>query len=208
VINKPCIIGISGASCTGKSRLAHSVANYLTGDPSQVISLDSYYNDLSHLTLAERKKKNFDHPNSLDWDLISQHIRMLSNGRNVDMPTYDFKTHTRLEKTVLFMPSDFVIIEGILAFCHENVTARYNLKVFIMLRETECLSRRIERDQKERGRRINSVISQYHKTVRPMYLEYAYPTRAFADLIVSGNEAVEQTTEFICSHLKKNVRKF
>jgi len=207
VSTKPCLIGIAGASCTGKSRLAGRLAEHLSGDASNVISLDSYYHDLSHLPPTEREGKNFDHPDALDWNLIGQHIHALSNGQQVDIPLYDFKTHTRKNETVRMSAAEYVIVEGILAFYHDNVTSRYDLKIFIMLSETECLSRRIERDKSERGRRIRSVMAQYHQTVRPMYLEYVYPSRVLADLIVGGNEEVEQTTEFISSHLKNKVRK-
>jgi uridine kinase len=184
----PRLIAIAGASGSGKTYLASHIAEAL-GAP--VLSLDAYYLDLGHLTLEERAQWNFDHPDALDWPLLRAQLTALVAGAAVDVPTYDFSTHTRAVQTRRLEPAEYLVIEGIFALHDEAVRALLTLGIFVDYRDSGCLDRRMARDVAERGRTPSCVLAQYTKTVRPMFLEFIEPTRAFADLVIRGDSPVE-----------------
>jgi uridine kinase len=189
---QPFFIGIAGASGSGKSELAAHVAAVLPA-PAAVISLDSYYRVLDHLSLAQRERVNFDHPDALDWELFLSHLHALARGEPVDEPVYRFDQHTRAPYSRRIEPAPFVIIEGILALHHPSVRARMNLLVYVDTPDEICFSRRLERDTRERGRTRDSVIRQYEDTVRPMAALYVWPSQRFADVVVAGTGGFEHS---------------
>jgi uridine kinase len=158
----------------------------------EIVSLDSYYHPLDHLTPDERATRNFDHPDSLDWDLLVSDLRALRSGECIDEPVYRFDLHTRAARSRTVCPDRFVIIEGILALHREDVRGMMDLTVFIETADTECYRRRMDRDTSERGRTAESVEQQYTATVRPMAARYVWPTREHALVVVSGQQPVGQ----------------
>lgn len=175
------------------------------------LALDSYYLPQPHLSLEERAARNYDHPDALDWSLIESHLDALALGQPVEVPAYMFDLHTRAPETRNFTPAEVVIVEGILALHHEGIRARAAVKVFVDTDERECLRRRMERDVSERGRSPESVRAQYAATVRPMTIEYVVPSRAHADVIVSGQEslarAVDQILRLLASRISPDARR-
>jgi len=191
ITSKPRFIGIAGLSGSGKTALAHQVAARLEGQ-STALTLDSYYRGQSDRLLAERAKLNYDHPDALDWLLLRQHLSALAGGEAIDEPVYRFDLHTRAAETRRVHSAPFIILEGILALHCAEIRDVLDLKVFVVTDPSECLRRRMERDIAERGRTRASVMEQYESTVWPMALEYVLPSRVYADLIVSGEEPIDQ----------------
>lgn len=188
------LIGIAGASGSGKTYLASHLADLLA---APVLSLDAYYLDLGHLTLEERAQWNFDHPDALDWPLLRAQLTALAAGAAVDVPTYDFSTHTRAPQTRCLVPSEYLLIEGIFALHDPAVRALLTLGIFVDYNDSGCLDRRMARDVAERGRTPSCVLAQYTKTVRPMYLEFIEPTRAYANLVIRGDSPVEESVRTV-----------
>jgi uridine kinase len=183
---RPYLIGIAGPSCSGKSCLATLLADRLHG---ALLSLDSYYRPLDHLSLPQRAAYNFDVPGALDWGLLLSHVAELQQGSSIQIPVYDFANHTRSARTIPLTPAPFVIVEGLFALYAEALRASLGTKIYVELDEELCLHRRIARDVRERGRSRESVVAQYRTTVAPMASRYVYPARAYADLTISGNAA-------------------
>lgn len=181
---KPIILGISGASGSGKSLLAHTLTEEIASNEIIVISEDSYYKDRSHLSLEERAKINYDHPEAFDHHLLYQHLQALTAGEAIQVPVYDFTQHVRSTQTRTIHPGSIIIIEGILVFATEEVRNMMHMRLYMDTPLDICLSRRLRRDVVERERTIDSVIEQYTTTVRPMYKKFIEPTKAFADIIV------------------------
>ena len=196
----PYLIAIAGGSGSGKTWLADYLAQRL---PATILALDSYYRDLSELDLAARAHQNFDVPESLDWELILRQLEMLARGFEIEKPVYQFATHTRAAHTERVRPGEFVIIEGLFALYKERVRQLCGTKVFIWVEDPICLSRRLARDMRERGRSRESVIAQYDGTVRPMYEKYVLPTRQFADLVLCREERVEKLAAAVCAHVEQ-----
>lgn len=180
----PLLVGIAGASASGKSLLAKTIQQRLPTEQIQVISEDNYYHDQSHLTMAQREKTNYDHPNSMDHDLLQQHLSQLKQGQSIEAPSYDFSIHTRSPDTLTLRPTPIIIIEGIMLFSHKSLRDTLDLKFFVDTPLDICLLRRIQRDILERGRHIESVIEQYRNTVRPGYINFIQPTKEYADVII------------------------
>jgi uridine kinase len=196
---KTCLIGVAGLSGSGKSELARQLAAHL--DSCAVLTLDSYYHSQSHLEADARATLNYDHPNALDWPLLTVHLDALGHGNAIEEPQYLFDQHTRSARTRTIQPQRYLVIEGILTLCREEVRKRLDLKVFVSTTPEECFRRRLERDMAERGRTETSVREQYAGTVWPMAVEFVLPSRDFADLAVSGEEpldkSVAQVVEFL-----------
>jgi uridine kinase len=200
---KPHLIGVAGPSCAGKSTLAAHLVSRLGGAPgapavgvleqsaarfgAAVLSLDSYYRPLDHLSPPERALYNFDLPEALDSGLLLEHARQLHAGHVVQCPVYDFAAHTRTGESIEIAPCPFIVIEGLFALYWEELRALLGTKVYVDLDEERSLQRRTERDMRERGRTRESVLLQYQATVAPMARRYVYPARAHADLLVSGD---------------------
>jgi len=193
--SKSIIICIAGASGSGKTTFAKKLIAALPEKETLLITQDAYYKDLSNLSLEERANQNFDHPDSLDFELLKDHLRELIKGNTILQPIYDFNTHSRLTSSKKIEPEKIIIIEGTLALSQEILLELYELNIYIDLDQKTCLSRRIERDIAERGRTKASVLEQYNQTVKPMFKEFILPSKGKADLIISGenNNAYIQT---------------
>ncbi len=181
---RPVFISIVGASCSGKTALAKNIAKRFADDQVSVIAEDAYYKRQDHMSVAERVETNYDHPSAFDHALLCEHIDQLRSGHSIECPTYDYVNHNRAEKTVPIAATPVVIIEGILLYHLATLRDLFSLKLFIDTPLDICLARRVERDVNERGRTVESVLSQYQKTVRPMYQEFIEPSKFHADLIV------------------------
>ncbi len=182
--HRPLTIGIAGGTGSGKSTVAAKLAGAAPPGRCVVVDHDSYYRDQSHLTPAARAELNYDHPSSLDSGLLAEHLRELKAGRAVDVPIYDFVTHTRKRETRRVEPAPMVIVEGILVFVEAPVRDQLDIKIFVDTDADIRLMRRIRRDLEQRGRSFQSVRDQYYATVRPMHIEYVEPSKRWADLIV------------------------
>jgi uridine kinase len=180
-------VGISGGSCSGKTSLAQSlVGNY--GDDSILLSEDWYYRDLSDLTVEERAGTNFDHPDAIERDLLASQLNALLSGVAVDVPQYDFASHTRKDKTAVIPPAKIIVLEGLHVIGFEELHGLLALRIFIDTPESVRLARRIERDVRERGRTREQVLTQFAETVQPMHNRHVEPLRWQADIILSGEK--------------------
>jgi uridine kinase len=182
------IIGIAGASASGKSTLARKLKERWKDD-CIILSADAYYKDWGHLPLEERRLVNFDIPDSLDFDLLVKHIKTLKSGQNVFVPTYDFATHCRTTETKEIMPQKYIIVDGMLAFSDEKLLSEMDFKIYVDIELDICFSRRVLRDTQERGYDLPYVVSKYEKANRPMFLQYVLPGKEKADLVVDNNSA-------------------
>ncbi|MBL9015318.1 MAG: uridine kinase [Myxococcales bacterium] len=180
---RPLVVGIAGGSGSGKTTVAHKLAGSMPGRAS-VIEHDAYYRDQAHLTPEQRAATNYDHPQSLESDLLAAHLRELREGRGVNVPIYDFATHTRKTETRRVEPARVIIVEGILVFTEPLLREQMDIKIFVDTDSDIRLIRRIRRDLEQRGRSFQSVRDQYYATVRPMHIEHVEPSKRWADLIV------------------------
>jgi uridine kinase len=178
------VIGIAGGTGSGKTTVAHKLAAAIPAGRVALIDHDSYYKDQSTLAPDEREALNYDHPSALESDLLAAHLRTLRGGVAVELPIYDFATHTRKAETRRVDPAPVIIVEGILVFVEAAVREQLDIKIFVDTDADIRLMRRIRRDLEQRGRTFASVRDQYYATVRPMHLEYVEPSKRWADLIV------------------------
>lgn len=183
-MNNVIIIGVSGASASGKSLMANTIANEMETNRVVVISEDSYYKDQSGVPFSEREKTNYDHPNSLDHALLSQHLVMLQQGQTVHVPRYNHSQHQRLTETTTVDSGKIIILEGILLFTDPQLRNLMDIRIFMDTPLDICLIRRLHRDIEERKRTFQSVLEQYEATVRPMYWQFIEPSKRHADIIV------------------------
>ncbi len=187
----PLLIGIAGGSCSGKTTFARRVTALLAEHGVVSISFDSYYRPLDHLTLEERHRVNFDHPDSLDGDLLARHLGSLRDGIAIDRPRYDFATHARLPAIDRVEPTPFVLVDGILLLAFPAVVARLDRTVFIDAPQDVRLARRVARDTVERGRTEASVRAQFEATVAPMHQRFVQPSAAVAERRIGWGEDLE-----------------
>jgi uridine kinase len=183
-VRKPFVIGVAGGSGSGKTTVARNLLDLVGRDRISHLLHDHYYFDLAHLGLEERAKVNFDHPDSLDNELFGHHLEELIAGRAVECPVYDFKTHRRTPQTSTIAPHPVIVVEGILIFADPKLRNLMDLRVFVDTDADLRVLRRIERDVAERGRNLESVITQYLDTVRPMHNEFVAPSKKFANLVI------------------------
>jgi uridine kinase len=181
---KGILIGIAGASGSGKTLVSQTIFDALGSERVVMIQEDSYYKDLSHLHLHDRTKINFDHPEAFDHDLLITHLKQLVNGEVIEHPVYDYGIHSRKTETRKVGPHEIIILEGILVLAIPEIRELMDIKIFIDTDTDICLIRRLERDINERGRSVNSVLKQYQETVRPMYLQFVEPSKRYANIIV------------------------
>ena len=178
------IIGIAGGTGSGKTSLAKEILSEYGEGEVAVIEQDSYYNDLSHILYEERVVQNYDHPDSIDIELFESHLQGLLNGKSVKIPTYDFSTHVRMDKTTTITPHHVIVVEGILTLHYTQLRDLFSIKIFVDTPADIRFIRRLTRDIHERGRTPDSVNKQYLATVRPMHDQFVEPSKYFADLII------------------------
>ena len=181
------IIGIAGGTGCGKTTVVEQIIAQLPVDEVCVISQDSYYKDTSDLSYQERVKINFDHPNSIDFDLLLQHLKALRDGASFEQPVYSFVEHNRTGETITTHPKKVVIVEGILILTQPEIRAMFDVNVFVHADSDERLIRRLKRDISERGRNIDEVLTRYQTTLKPMHQQFIEPTKEFADIIIPTN---------------------
>ena len=181
---KPFVIGIAGGTGSGKTTVARRIYDSLHLDSAVFLDHDSYYRELDHLPMEERRRVNFDHPDSLDNDLLVEHLQRLLVREAIDKPVYDFSAHTRAGSTVRIEPRDVILVEGILIFVDPRLRDLFDLKIFVDTEADVRFIRRMRRDLELRGRTVESVIEKYLGTVRPMHFEFVEPSKRYADVII------------------------
>lgn len=198
----PLVIGIAGGSGSVKTTLASLILERVGIEKIAFLPHDAYYKDLSDLPLNQRATINFDHPDSLDTNLLIEHIKLLREHTAVDIPIYDFKTHSRTLNTKRIMPKQVIMVEGILIFSEPELRPLLDVKIFVDTDSDIRFIRRLERDINERGRSTNSVIHQYLATVRPMHLEFVEPSKRYADVIVPEGGLNEVAMDMVVARLE------
>ena len=198
---RPCLLGIAGPSCSGKTTLARFLAAALPGE-NLVLSLDSYYRDFAHLSPAEKTGFNFDAPEALDLELLYQHLQTLVRGTGIDRPVYQFATHSRAPRGEWVEPGDHVIVEGLFALYWPQLRGLYRASIFVQASDSLCLQRRLSRDVAERGRSRASVLAQYQTQVHPMCQRFVLPTRTHADQIADGAVPVAESGAALLAFLQ------
>ncbi len=178
------IIGVAGGSGSGKTTVVNHIINQVGEKDLNLLQHDSYYRDLKHLPFDERASQNFDHPASLETELLIRHIQALSDGYSVEVPVYDFANHIRLEKTHSLYPKKVLLIDGILIFSEKDLRELMDIKLFVDTDDDVRLLRRLRRDITERNRSLEGVLNQYETHVRPMHLEFVEPSKRYADIII------------------------
>lgn len=199
------IIGICGGTGSGKTTLARRIIDTVGRENVILVEQDSYYRNLADMPLDERRQANFDHPDSIDSEMLMNHLKRLRLGQPIEMPVYDFKTHTRADETEHIDPKPVVIVEGILIFAEPRVLDLLDVRVFVDTPDDIRFIRRLQRDIKERGRTVDSVIAQYFTTVRPMHYEFVEPSKRHADIIIPEGANTEIGIEFICSKIREEI---
>ncbi len=179
------IIGIAGGTGSGKSTFTNRLKDYFK-DETAVVYHDNYYRRQDEVSFEDRKKVNYDHPDSLETDLMLKHLKMLKNGQPVDCPVYDYSLHNRSDKTVRIEPRKIILAEGILLLADPRIRELLDIKIYVEADADERILRRIVRDVKERGRDLDNIVDQYLTTVKPMHYLYVEPTRALADLVINS----------------------
>jgi uridine kinase len=202
----PLVIGIAGGTGSGKTTVSKVILDRVGIDQVAYIMHDSYYKDLSDLPLNQRTAVNFDHPNSLDTDLMIEHVRELKAGRAVRVPTYDFTTHSRTGKTILVESRPVILVEGILIFLEAELRDLFDVKLFVDTDADIRFIRRLQRDITERGRTTESVIHQYQTTVRPMHLRFVEPSRRYADVIIPEGGFNEVAMDMVIARIESLLR--
>ena len=181
------ILGIAGGTGSGKTTVVNQILSEFPAGEVQVISQDSYYKDTSHLSFEDRCKINFDHPNSIDFELLETHLKNLQKGEVINQPVYSFKTHNRTNETTITKPKKVLIIEGILILSNTDLRSLFDIKIFVHADSDERLMRRLKRDIAERGRDLDEVLERYQTTLKPMHQQFIEPMKAFADIIIPNN---------------------
>ena len=201
------IIGVAGGSGSGKTTVAHNLIKAFKAEDAVLVEQDAYYKEHSHMTFEERSKVNYDHPNSIEFELLKKHLLNLKSGESIQRPIYDFTTHSRKEESITLQPSRIIIVEGILIFAVPEIRELFDVKIFVDTDADEMLLRRIERDINERGRTFDSVKTQYLTTVKPMYLEFAEPSKRYADIIIPRGGENKIAINMIIAKLKRYLQK-
>lgn len=201
------IIGICGGTGSGKTTIARRIVETVGAENVVLVEQDSYYRNLSDMPLDERHHANFDHPDSIDSDLLVNHLKRLRNGQTIDMPIYDFVSHTRRDESSLIEPKPVVIVEGILIFAEAAILDLLDVRVFVDTPDDIRLIRRLRRDVQERGRSFERTLWQYEHTIRPMHYEFVEPSKRHADIIIPENGNPNITTNFLCGLVREKLQK-
>lgn len=200
------IIGIAGGSGCGKSTVVKQIVKKLPKDSVSILPQDSYYKDNGHLSPEERAKINFDHPSSIEFNLLIKHLDMLREGETIGMPIYSYLTCARAKETIPVAPREVVIVEGILIMSNPRLRERMDIKVFVDADADDRLMRIIRRDIEERGRSFTQVLDHYDKYVKPMHLQFIEPTKRYADIIVPQGGANHVAIDILTSRIKMNLK--
>jgi len=182
------IIGIAGGTGCGKTTVVNQILNQLPEGEVGIISQDSYYKDTSHLSYDQRVKINFDHPRSIDFELLESHLKELRKGNAIDQPVYSFVKHNRTGDTIHTLPRKVMIVEGILILTNPELRNMFDIKIFVHADSDERLIRRLKRDISERGRDIDEVLTRYQTTLKPMHQQFIEPMKEYADIIIPNNK--------------------
>ena len=203
--NKVIIIGIAGGSGSGKTKLVKNILSELLDTKTTSIEIDSYYKDLSHLSFQEREKNNFDHPNSIDFELLYYHLKEILNNKKIETPLYNYKEHIRDKNNVKTIEENvqIILLEGIFSLYNKDIRNLMEIKIFVDTPSDVRILRRIKRDINKRKRTIESIIEQYNKTVRPMFIKYVKPTKEYADLIIPYGGKNKISIDTIVTKIKK-----
>ena len=201
----PFIVGIAGGSGSGKSTVARHVAQALRAESVAFIDMDAYYVNFAHLSLDERRKVNWDHPDAFDWPLLESHLERLAAGESIDKPVYDFVTHSRRDTTVGVPSARVIVVDGILLFNDPRIRDLCDVKIFVDADADLRLIRRIRRDTNKRGRPLDEIIEQYLTTVQPMHLEFVEPTKRYADVIVPRGGHNTVAVDMIVSNIQRRL---
>lgn len=205
LVIKIFIIGIGGGTGSGKTTVAKKIKEYIGSDSCEILPMDNYYRDMSHVPLEDRKKLNYDHPDMVESSLLLKHILELKNNKPIKVPDYDFAIYTRTGKYIDFSPRSIIIVEGIFALYYENICDFYDLKIYVDAESDVRFIRRLKRDITERGRSLESVINQYLNMVKPMHDAYVEPTKRRADIIIPrggfNEKAIRVIVEYIFNRL-------
>jgi uridine kinase len=201
------IIGICGGTGSGKTTLARKIIETVGRENVILVEQDSYYRNLADMPLDERRQANFDHPDSIDSEMLMNHLKRLKTGDSIEMPIYDFKTHTRSAKVELIEPKPVVIVEGILIFAEARILDLLDVRVFVDTPDDLRFIRRMQRDISDRARTVESVVAQYFATVRPMHHEFVEPSKRHADIIIPENANTDIGIDFICTKIREEVGK-
>jgi uridine kinase len=204
---RPLIIGVAGGSGSGKTTVVRALRSAVAPDNVSVLPQDAYYRDFTHLTMEERARINWDHPDAIETDLLVEHIACLLSGQAIERPEYDFRVYTRLATTQRVEPRPVVIIEGILLLTERKLRDLLDIKVFVDTDPDIRFIRRLQRDVTERGRSVPSVIEQYLATVRPMHLDFVEPSKRYADLIIPEGGYNRVAIEMLVARVKAAAEK-
>ena len=199
------IIGICGGTGSGKTTIARKIVESVGAQNVVLVEQDSYYRNLADMPLDERHQANFDHPDAIDSDMLVNHIMRLKQGLTVEMPLYDFVTHTRSDKIAIIEPRPVVIVEGILIFAESRVLDLLDVRVFVDTPDDIRLMRRLKRDINERGRTFERTLEQYERTIRPMHFEFVEPSKRHADIIIPEGSNTGITVDFLCSMVREKL---
>ncbi len=199
-------IGIAGGTGSGKTTVVKKILERIPEDRVALVPQDSYYRDSSHLPMEERQQINFDHPDSLEFDLLVEHIKLLKKGRQIQQPIYSYLTCTRAEETIPVEPKEVIILEGILIYTHWPLVEEIDLKVFVDADSDDRLGRVIERDMMERGRDVKKVLERYEKTVKPMHLQFIEPSKRYADIIIPQGGMNDVAISILLNTIEKKLK--
>ncbi|MBD3616427.1 MAG: uridine kinase [Gracilimonas sp.] len=207
-MSKPLVIGVAGGSGSGKTTVVNYICEEFAQDNILRLEHDSYYRELKHLPFEERVKQNFDHPASLETELMIRHIQALMEGYPIEVPVYDFEAHTRKEETITATPSDVILIDGILIFSEPELLKLMDVKIFVDTDDDVRLLRRLQRDIQERGRSVDGVLAQYEKFVRPMHLEFVEPSKRYADIIIPRGGKNKVALDMVSALIRGKMNEF
>jgi len=195
------VIGIAGGTGSGKTTVVKKIMEQFRKEEVAVLSHDSYYFDSGHLSLEDRRKKNFDHPDSIEFKLMVEHVNRLKMGKSIEEPVYSFITCERLHKTKTIQPKKVLIIEGILCLANKALRNLMDIRIFVDCDSDVRLSRVIQRDMEERGRNVQDVLKRYEETVRPSHLQFIEPTKRFADIIIPQGGMNKVAINLLSNHI-------
>ncbi len=200
--NRPIVFGVAGGTASGKTTIARAILEAVGAAKIAYMPHDAYYRDKPELSFAERTQLNYDHPNSLETKLMVKQIKQLLRGMPVQVPVYDFTTHRRTQETILVEPAPIILVDGILIFTKRRLRELMDIKVYVDTDADVRFIRRLQRDMKERGRSLDSVVAQYLETVRPMHLKFVEPSKRFADVIIPNGGLNRVAMEMVVSQLR------